>query len=314
MALETQDAHTFKTFPEFSKLTLADKEAYEELIANYPPIADISFGELINWWDAFDSLAIASLNGNLVISYWLPGIEKLSGLSLVGTRKIDQSLCAIFDYQKERGEPPQVVNVPEFVVSSVRFPELFVFTEQRALNEYVFSFEKFYPLEHMVGHRRWAVKRFLANVGEENIQLKSIDLSASANKQLLLQKVRQWHGKGAVNTTFALERDAIRSAIAQGESIGLENICLFVGGELHGFCLYQLATDPSYTLLSHARIGREIPHTFNYALHAFAEWFLSQGITFVNMHSDLGMLDMRMIKLAMGPVNFFRKYKIEPAR
>lgn len=75
----------FKTFPEFTKLTLSDKEEYERLTRGYPPISDIAFSSLMIWWDSLGGLAVAKLNGNLVISYWLPGDEEYSGLSLIGT-------------------------------------------------------------------------------------------------------------------------------------------------------------------------------------------------------------------------------------
>lgn len=72
----------FKTFPEFSKLTLNDKDEYEALIKDYPPVYDMMFIGRMTWWDQLDSAAVSMLNGNLVVSYWLPGDEKHSGLSI----------------------------------------------------------------------------------------------------------------------------------------------------------------------------------------------------------------------------------------
>src|SRR6185369_7708435 len=127
----------FKTFPEFSKLTLADKAEYEELIKNMPSIHDISFFGLMTWWNPLGSMQISLLNGNLVIPYWLPGDDKHSGLSLVGTNDVDESLCILFDHLREKGDPIRLVNVPDFVVANVRFHEMFNFKEERQYNEYV---------------------------------------------------------------------------------------------------------------------------------------------------------------------------------
>lgn len=135
----------FKTFPEFSKLTLADRHDYEALVKDYPPIDDISFTSLMTWWSSLENTSVSRLNGNLVISYCLPGEDKFTGLSLVGTNDVDESICAIFDYLREKGEPLRLVNVPEFVISNAAYPAMFNFKEQRALHEYILPLSGFYP-------------------------------------------------------------------------------------------------------------------------------------------------------------------------
>lgn len=102
----------FKTFPEFSKLTLADREEYEGFVKDFPPIYDISFPGMMTRWNTFGEILVATLNGNLVIPYWLPGDEKRSGLSLVGTKDVDEPLCSLFDYLRSKNEPVRLVNVP----------------------------------------------------------------------------------------------------------------------------------------------------------------------------------------------------------
>ncbi len=138
---------SFKTFPEFSKLTLEDREAYEALIKDYPPIYDISSPSLMSWWNTLGGMSVSILNGNLVVPYWMPGDEKRSGLSLIGTNAVDESFCILFDYLRERGEPVRLVNVPEFVITNVRYPSMFNFKEDRARSEYILSVSKFYPIK-----------------------------------------------------------------------------------------------------------------------------------------------------------------------
>jgi len=38
--------HVFATFPEFSRLTLSDREKWETLIKDYPPYISFSFADL----------------------------------------------------------------------------------------------------------------------------------------------------------------------------------------------------------------------------------------------------------------------------
>lgn len=90
-------AAVFKTFPEFSKLILADRQKYEKLIADYPSVSDFQFTSLMTWYVGYqlEAPSISTLNGNLILSYWLSGNEAHSGLSVVGTHAVDETICTI---------------------------------------------------------------------------------------------------------------------------------------------------------------------------------------------------------------------------
>lgn len=313
-ASDDNQTKTFKTFPEFSKLTLADRDRYEALIKDYPPISDISFGTLMLWWNQLGSLAIALLNGNVVISYWLPGDDMRSGLSLVGTERVDESLCTLFDYLQERGEPARLIQVPEFVVSHMRHPELFCFEGERTLDEYVIPVGKFYPLNHVISYRRHRIRKFLAAVDETKISVRSLDLSQAENCALLLDSVEEWPKKGTINAPSKMSEEALHAAVADAEALGIENVCLFVGNTLHAFLLYQVPADKRYVIFAQAKVSYGLPFLFDYVVYAFAKWFTERDVTYVNLDVDFGIPMFRMIKLALGPQNFFRKYTVEPTK
>lgn len=303
----------FKTFPEFSKLTPADRRAYEALIKDFPPISDISFGTLMVWWNVLDSLAIALLNGNLVISYWLPGDERHSGLSLVGTNLIDESICAILDHLKSEGRPARLVHVPEFVVSELRYPELFAFHEERSYDECVLSVGRIYPLSHVPIYRRRNIRRFLLDTDEDRIVVKSLDLSDEENQRMILESLAKWPKKG-LNQSITIALDSIKAALKQADALGIENVVLFIDGVLQAFCLYQLPHDKRYAIISHVRVNYDIPRIFDFMTYAFARWFADQGVSRLNIEMDFGVSTLRIIKLMLKPDNFFRKYTIEPAK
>ncbi len=302
----------FKTFPEFSKLTLADKEEFESFTKDFPPIGDISFPTVMLWWNALGGLRIARLNDNLVISYWLPGDDVLSGLALVGTQKVDESICAIFDFQREKGEEPRLVNVPEFVVNSMRYPELFKFYTGRGDDEYVLTLSKFADLERIPLYMRTRVRRFTREEGESNLDVRSIDLSDPASRRLMLQGAREWPLKG-VNDIAKLEREVLPQTITNGHSLGLRCVGLFMDGALQAYCIYYVSRDNRYAIIPHARVNYNVPRIFDYVVHAFSRHFVEQGVEFINIDADSGSLKLRALKLALKPDDFFRKYSIEPA-
>lgn len=302
----------FKTFPEFSKLTLADKAAYEALIKDFPPIADISFASLMTWWNQLDGPSVAMLNGNLVVAYWIPGDEKNAGLSLMGTNRVDESICTIFDYLQERGEPVRLVNVPEFVVGEIRYHGLFSPEEQRRHHEYIMPVAKYYPLKNIAAHRQHRIERHLRQIGEENIAVRSLDLRATDNKQLLLEGAFKWWHKN-LNNFGKVEREAMTKTVLHANKLDIDNVCLFIDGELRGFCLYQLTQDRRYANVCHVKALHRALLDFDLIAYQFAKWFADRGVMYVNLNSDGGILPLRMFMLTLGPCNFFRKYKIEPA-
>ena len=303
--------HVFKTFPEFSKLTLADRDRYQALIAGYPPFSEFSFPTLMTWWNTLNSCAISQLNGNLVISHWLPGDEAMSGLSMIGTDRVDESVCAIFDELKGHSEVARLVHVPEFVVSNMRFPELYTFTAERELDECVIPVSTLYSLGNMIKHRRWKVRRFLAEVEEDRVVLKSLDFKE--NQQELLDIVAAWQQKGTRNNLGRFEREAIETAIIHGDALGLENACVYIDGQMHSFLLYSLPSEAEYATIHYSRFSFAMPHIFEFVAYKYAHWFADLGVKYVNIESDLGLPTLRAAKLALGPSNFFRKYTIKPA-
>ncbi len=304
---------TFKTFPEFSKLTFADRDEYEGLVADYPPLSDLSFATLMIWWNIMDTCAVAQLNGNLIISYWFPGIEKYSGLSIVGKSNLDESMCTIFDYLRDNGEPARLVHVPEFVIMSMRYPELFKFKEERAFDEYIVPVSRMYPLSRdVVAHRRWRLRKILAGMDEDTITMKSLELESLENKELLLATADEWWRKNTINDVSKLEREVFRSSVMDAEQLGIENVCMYIDGKLEGFCLFFLPADTAYATIIHVKVNCDTSRTLELLIYRTAKWLADRGVTYANLEYDLGLPLMRVIKLSLGPTNSFRKYTVEP--
>jgi|ADGO01.1.fsa_nt_gi Uncharacterized conserved protein len=302
----------FRTFPTFTKLTLADREEYESYIKDFPPISDIAFPSLMIWWNSLGGLKVSRLNGNLVISYWLPGDEELSGLSLVGTRNIDESICTIFDYLSENNELPRLVNIPDFVVQNIRYPELFRFRVAGSADEYLLSLHKFASIDAMPQLMRMRARRFLKDFDGLGVEIKPLNLHSARIRQLLLDSTAAWPLKG-INNINKLEREALPGAVAYAPMLGLQGVGLYIAEVLQGFCLYFPTNDKDHAIISHARVNYELPRIFDYVVHTFARHLTSEGFKYLNIHGDNGSQKMRVLKLALKPAGFFRKYTIEPA-
>jgi hypothetical protein len=303
----------FKTFPEFSKLTLDDKEEYESYIKDFPPASSFSFADLMTWWNTLGHGSVACLNGNLIISYWLPGEEEGTGLSIVGTHDIDQSLCTVFDHLLSNGEKPQLINVPEFVIHSIRYPEMFSVSPHRRYDEYVLKVTDFYPLENMSSIWRIKVKRKLASLKQHNIKVDILDLSREENMYLLTHVLKNWRQQN-VNNFGKFEENAVDLSLRGAIILGIEAVCLWVDEILYGFCLITRDKTGKRATLHCVKATHMKAMGYEGLLHLFAKWFYEQGVEVVNMGSDNGLLRVRMLLLTLGPVEFNRKYYVEPVR
>jgi hypothetical protein len=299
----------FKSFPEFTKLTLDDKEEYEAFAKDFPPISDLAFASLTTQWSVLDNAQVSVLNGNLVISYWLPGDDHHSGLSLVGTNRIDESICTIFDYLRESGRQARLVNVPQFVIDSIRYPEIFHFDLKYGDEDCIVAFKRFGSLSELPYYKRARIKKFVKSSG--NLEVRSLDLRLASNRQLLLDSAARWPKKG-LNNIGQFEEDAFQLCVPYAEELSVKNLCLFEDRELIAHNLYYTFPQSNYILITHSRLDYSIPYIFDYMTYCFAQQWLDEGVEFGNIHSDMGILKLRALKIALRPVELFRKYTIEP--
>jgi hypothetical protein len=304
---------SFNPFPNFTKLAFDDKEEYERLIQDLPPIADISFAGVMGWWGLHVAPEVALLNDNLVLSYFLEGDSKNSGLCLIGANSVDESICTLFDYLRDQDQEPRLVHVPECLIDNMRYPELFNFKSERGYDEYIVGLSHYYPLSGSPRMLRYKVDRFVEKLVDQRVQAGPMDLSIEQNQATLLRAVQAWPTKG-INHLSTREYEALQNAILHADELGLRNVCLRINNRLHSFLLFQAPSDKRYVTLEYARMSYELPNIFSFATYMFAEWFSQQGVEYANLCMDYGKPILRVAKLTLSPVNFFRKYTLEPAK
>lgn len=302
----------FKTFPEFSKLTSQDKEVYEAYLQQFPPCTSLSFGTLMTWWHPLGSPSVAVHDRNLIISLWYPGLDESSGFTVIGRHKLDETICAIFDYQKQRGEKPCLTNVPEFVVNRIRYPEMFVFDSQRQSDECIVDVDTALDFDKLPVHKKQRLRKLLAAIGEDSIQVLPIDLDSVYERDNLLRLIDEWRDESELNGAFKHEEEAAVSAIRGGAKYGYWALGLYIDRELHGFLVLADSLQDDYVIISHSRLSYAFPHFIDLAIYAFGKWFQENGVRWVNVDADFDIPLLRSTRLYMGPSNFLRMYRVTP--
>lgn len=303
------------TFPDFRPLSLADKKLYDQLVAEYPPLADISFATLHIWWNLEKQLSVSTLNGNLVINYHLPFDRRNSGYCLIGTHRVDESLEAIFQDLKKRGRSPRLVHVPEFVIKKIRHRGSFSLTEELDYNEYILDAYELAKLEGSL-HRstRREINHFLKDVGSRKLSIRPLDLEKPGAADELYKTLMKWDASHpSKNDPDHAENLAIKAALEQAVDLELEHLGLYVDDVLHAFLLYHRPAEKEYYLMNHLRTSHEIPYMFDFMIHHLASQALQNDVRYLNIEMDLGIENLRSHKMRLRPVEFFRKYTVRPA-
>ncbi len=307
--------HEFSTFPEFTELTLADREEYNKLIEKYPPISEISFSTLMTSWSALDNCKIAILNDNVVISYWLPGDEKNSGLSLVGVNKIDESICEIFDYIKAKEQDCKLVHVPEFTLANINYPNMYKCKEESDFTESIIPIEPYVNLNKASAFVGLKTKKFLRATKNKAISLKTIDVSKQSNRDLIIDCYYEWQNKKHILIANKLPKHnegAFLETIKNGSILKQEVLSLFIGDDIHAFTVIEASPDNKYKTIKYSGFSCEIPGLYEFSRYKLAERFFEENSKYVNIVIHIGDPRYKVHRLALNPVNAFRKYTVEP--
>jgi uncharacterized protein len=301
-------------FPNFRKLTLDDREAYSELIAEYTPFSDISFTTLHVWWNLDDKLFFSVLNGNLVLNYSQPFDKASAGLSVIGHHKVNQTVEELFDYLKQNNRAPKLVHVPEFVVEELTNRDGLDISEEHDMNEYIMDAVALASLEtRELGRIRRKVNRFLREVEDRELEIKQLDLGHLDNRDLIYNSVLAWQRKYPnANDPKATENRALESSLRHHEALGIENLCVFVDGNLQAVVLYHQTHDKKYFVLNHLKVDYELPFIFDFTTNEIAKLAAKHSVPYLNMEMDLGIEGLRNHKMGLRPVHFLRKFTIRP--
>lgn len=299
-------------FPDFYSLSLGDKKKYEELIAEYPPVSDISFATLHIWWNLEGKLGISNINENLVLNYSLPFDADNSGYSLIGKHAVDQSIDSIFLYLKEHRQAQKLVHVPEFVIDEIRNKQNLLIKEENDYHEYICDSQQLASLEgHDHSRIRRKVNRFLREVEEKKVELKELDLSDQEIKKIIHQSIEQWQPERmAENDRGGIGIKAIKETLDHSHHLETRNLALFIDGQLQGIILYHLSHDNKHYIVTHLRVDYTVPFIFDYLTNQIAVKATNDDIPYLNMEMDLGLEGLRQHKLGLRPVGLLRKYTI----
>jgi hypothetical protein len=104
--------------------------------------------------------------------------------------------------------------------------------------------------------------------------------------------------------TVEQERQAIERALTHYETLGLHGLCLFIDNRLEGFTFGErITSDVGNVLVEKTNFA--IPGSAQYLFREFAKLF--SDCTFINVGDDLGLENLRRVKMSYRPALFGEK-------
>jgi len=280
-----------------------------ELNTAFPPYADTAHGTFLTWWDLYNDLSFAQLNGNVIVQSSYPTLGEELAHTIVGGHEIKKTVNQLFDYRKNLGLAPVIHSTPEYQLPQLQGQSDIEITHEPDISEYVLSAEQhanpdtkeFLKIRHKISH-------FENAYGLDNIECRDIDLSNPETRQLLIKSLASWGGSFK-NDKDKLEEVIINKSLDIYDLIELQCFALFVNHKLVGFALYKMMPK-GYVNLNHLKVCYEYKDVFTYCLHRLAEHLYAQGISHLNIEQDLGIEGLRIFKQRLRPIEILNKYTL----
>jgi len=110
--------------------------------------------------------------------------------------------------------------------------------------------------------------------------------------------------------TVEQERRAIERALAHYDTLGLEGLCLYIDDKLEGFTFGERIT-PTVANVLVEKTNFAIPGSAQYLFREFAKTFAD--CTHINVGDDLGLENLRRVKMSYRPALFGEKVTLRRA-
>lgn len=112
---------------------------------------------------------------------------------------------------------------------------------------------------------------------------------------------------GEFLTSVELERQGIERALRHFDALGLEGLCLIIGGRIEGFTFGE-RINPRVASILVEKTNFAIPGAAQFLFREFARRFAD--CEYINVGDDLGLENLRKVKMSYRPVLFGEKYSV----
>ena len=295
-------------FPDFKKITTADRKGVELYTHLYKPYSDFNFTSL--WaWDTNGERMISELNGNLVVRF--TDYETCEPFfSFLGNNKPKETAQELIHFAEKSGVSPILRFVPEESISGLESPD-FKVEEDRDNFDYIFYVPQLIDLQgSKFKEKRHSATRFLREYPDAVFKLK--ELSHTDIHEQIIAVLKLWKDKkesdGKVYDSEH-EKTAIIRLLETANDHKLFISCVFLYDTMIGFSIDEIL--PLHYAISHFfKADNSYEGIYDFLNREVSKFLTTQDVKWWNWEQDLGIENLRKSKMSYSPVDFLKKYKV----
>ena len=304
---------SFPKFPQFQKITVADKDTYLEYYsALSEPYSYFSIADLLIWVDFYGDLEVSDLNNNVVIKFTNVLEAATKCYSLIGTSRLRNTLEALSEYLHTQTDKPQLSFVPEQMINlihKVNFPGLTI-EVNRDDSDYVYKIDDFVLMDGKPYRNiRERVRNF--NRDNDDIRMRKFNLRRSEDRQIIQEHVAKWSETNqSHNDPDKFEVSIIDRHLNIAKHLSVHAYGLYVKDTLASVVIFNEPPQKDWIIVNHVKCDYSYAGVFGAATYEVAVIAKAKGYKWINFQQDLGLEGLRRIKLFMRPEKFLRCYTI----
>jgi len=297
----------YPTFPEFKKISLADKIIIESFTEKFAPYSDFNFISLYCWNTDTNTL-FSFLHGNLVICM-KDYTSDDTIYSFLGNNQIHETIKELLVYASQTGTN-QLSLIPHEAINNLpQDLKKYTIEEERDHFDYIYNLEE---LANMNGgnymSQRNKYKLFEKNYESE---LRIIDAGTQKNESEILQLCAEWKDQKIKEKKYYDESEftAIRNYLSINFTEKNINFGLYINNKLVGFSFFEV-TNNDYCVFHFEKTNHSLRGITEYLKKNTAQKLAERGLKFLNAEQDMGIEGLRKSKEQWNPATFLKKYTI----
>lgn len=308
----------FPEFPVFRKLVPEDRDLYLTLYKRVEPYSDFSFNNLLIWLDLRNDLEVSQFKTCAILRFSNPFVHDRHEVAytFIGNQDCLQAVEAIFAHQRNDGAEPQLVMVPECVISNMLqrpdLPQSLVIKASTDHCDYIFDVNAVVALQGGDYEQLRRNLRIFARKNPGTIQTKTLDLHKPETHRYLLDALKVWQqDEGFIKNdpTFD-EEEALKHYFRFNQWCPAECQGFFLNGRFFGFSIIHSPPQKEWIIFNHLKCSRGVSHGYDFIYYHTMLQLQQQGIKWVNFEQDLGIAGLRVHKRQLGRSTFLYRYDI----
>jgi hypothetical protein len=310
--LDIETPKSVPAFPETRKISHHDFEVVKSFSESHRlPYSDFNFLSLLNN-NVHEGFKISQLNESLVIRF-LDYSDQKPFYSFIGGYDVEKTIDQLMEQSKKENIEPKLKLIPEetLLLSMGKLQKRFNIEEDPNNYDYVYKISDLANLEggKFKGHRNQRSKFIRKNPDCQIVYYKNSDTKPMLKN--LLETVHLWETPKKNTDEMAHLERSITRMINYSKYFDLFNVGIYVNGKLEGFCLNELIKNKF--VMSHF-IRANIKHAGIYQFfdNAMACKLDEMGYKYTNWQQDLGIPNIRQMKMDSNPIGFIKKYTVSP--